>query len=29
VTYREDRPHVVESIGKLIAAGNYRAKLWP
>jgi Nucleotidyl transferase len=28
VTYREDRPHVVESIGKLIAAGDYPGRLW-
>ena len=24
VTYREDRPRVVESIAKLVAAGTYR-----
>jgi len=28
VTYREDRPIVVESIRKLIARGDYPAKLW-
>jgi UTP-glucose-1-phosphate uridylyltransferase len=28
VTYREDRPQVVESIRKLIAAGAYPEKLW-
>lgn len=28
VTYREDRPHVVESIRKLIARGDYPEKLW-
>jgi UTP-glucose-1-phosphate uridylyltransferase len=28
VTYREDRPRVVESIRKLIARGDYPAKLW-
>jgi UTP-glucose-1-phosphate uridylyltransferase len=28
VTYREDRPTVVESIRKLVAAGNYPEKLW-
>jgi hypothetical protein len=28
VTYREDRPHVVEGIRKLIARGDYPAKLW-
>lgn len=28
VTYREDRPQVVESIRKLIARGNYPEKLW-
>jgi hypothetical protein len=28
VTYREDRPRVVESIRQLIAAGEYPAKLW-
>jgi hypothetical protein len=28
VTYREDRPQVVESIRKLIAQGLYPAKLW-
>ena len=29
VTYREDRPHVVASIRKLTAAGDYPEKLWP
>jgi NDP-sugar pyrophosphorylase family protein len=29
VTYREDRPRVVESIRGLIAAGQYPEKLWP
>jgi NDP-sugar pyrophosphorylase family protein len=29
VTYREDRPRVVESVGALIAAGAYPEKLWP
>ena len=28
VTYREDRPQVVESIRKLIAKGDYPEKLW-
>jgi hypothetical protein len=28
VTYREDRPIVIESIGQLIANGDYPAKLW-
>jgi NDP-sugar pyrophosphorylase family protein len=28
VTYREDRPRVVESVGKLIASGAYPQKLW-
>jgi hypothetical protein len=28
VTYREDRPNVVESIQALIAKGEYPAKLW-
>ena len=28
VTYREDRPTVVESIRKLIAKGEYPEKLW-
>ncbi len=28
VTYREDKPHVVESIRQLIAAGVYPANLW-
>jgi hypothetical protein len=29
VTYREDRPRVVESIRQLIARGDYPGKLWP
>ncbi|MBQ9431906.1 MAG: nucleotidyltransferase [Kiritimatiellae bacterium] len=29
VTYREDKPHVVDAIRKLVAAGEYPAKLWP
>ncbi len=29
VTYREDRPSVVDNIGKLISAGLYPEKLWP
>lgn len=28
VTYKEDKPRVVESIGKLVAEGVYPAKLW-
>jgi hypothetical protein len=28
VTYREDRPQVVESIRQLIAQGKYPEKLW-
>ena len=28
VTHREDRPRVVESIGRLIARGEYPEKLW-
>jgi hypothetical protein len=28
VTYREDRPQVVESIRQLIAKGEYPEKLW-
>jgi hypothetical protein len=28
VTYREDRPHVVENIRRLIARGDYPEKLW-
>ena len=28
VTYREDRPRVVESVRRLIAAGQYPEKLW-
>jgi hypothetical protein len=29
VTYREDRPRVIESVRALIAAGAYPEKLWP
>jgi len=29
VTYREDRPEVVEAIRQLIARGDYPEKLWP
>ena len=29
VTYREDRPSVVDNIGNLISAGLYPEKLWP
>jgi len=29
VTYRDDRPRVVESIQKLISKGDYPSKLWP
>lgn len=29
VTYREDRPRVVESVRQLIARGDYPEKLWP
>ncbi len=29
VTYREDRPRVVESIRRLIADGVYPGQLWP
>ena len=29
VTYREDKPVVVEAIRKMVAAGEYPAKLWP
>jgi hypothetical protein len=29
VTYREDRPRVVESVRALIAGGAYPEKLWP
>jgi hypothetical protein len=29
VTYREDRPRVIESVRGLIAAGKYPEKLWP
>jgi choline kinase len=28
VTYREDRPHVAESLAKLAAAGDYPSPLW-
>jgi hypothetical protein len=28
VTYREDRPQVIESMQKLIAQGQYPEKLW-
>ena len=28
VTYREDRPIVIESVRQLIAKGEYPAKLW-
>jgi hypothetical protein len=28
VTYREDRPRVVENIRKLIGRGDYPEKLW-
>jgi hypothetical protein len=28
VTYREDRPRVVESIRQLIARGEYPERLW-
>ena len=28
VTYREDKPHMVAEIGKLVAAGAYPAKLF-
>jgi hypothetical protein len=28
VTYREDRPRVVENIRQLIARGDYPEKLW-
>ncbi|HEY3863676.1 MAG TPA: sugar phosphate nucleotidyltransferase [Verrucomicrobiae bacterium] len=28
VTYREDRPHVVESIHRLVAKGDYPERLW-
>ena len=28
VTYREDRPRVIESVRALIAAGAYPEKLW-
>ena len=29
VTYREDRPHVTEAIGRFVAAGLYPEQLWP
>jgi hypothetical protein len=29
VTYREDRPRVIESVRALITAGVYPEKLWP
>jgi hypothetical protein len=29
VTYRQDRERTIEEIGKLIAAGEYPARLWP
>jgi len=29
VTYREDRPLVVEGIRKLIVRGDYPERLWP
>jgi hypothetical protein len=29
VTYREDRPRVVESIRQLVARGDYPQRLWP
>ncbi len=29
VTYREDRPQVVESIRRLVARGEYPSRLWP
>lgn len=29
VTYREDRPRVVESIGRLVSSGVYPERLWP
>jgi NDP-sugar pyrophosphorylase family protein len=29
VTYREDRPRVVESVGRLIQTGAYPERLWP
>lgn len=28
VTYREDRPHVIEDINRLISAGSYPERLW-
>jgi hypothetical protein len=29
VTYREDRPQVVENINRLIRGGAYPERLWP
>jgi len=29
VTYREDRPSVVDNIAGLVASGAYPEKLWP
>jgi len=29
VTYREDHPHVVENLGRLIQDGCYPKRLWP
>jgi dTDP-glucose pyrophosphorylase len=29
VTYREDRPRVVENIGRLVSSGVYPERLWP
>ena len=29
VTYREDRPHVIDSIQRLIVRGDYPERLWP
>lgn len=29
VTYREDRPRVVENIGRLVSSGVYPKRLWP
>ena len=29
VTYREDRPIVIENVRQLVAQGAYPAKLWP
>ena len=28
VTYKEDKPHVVESLKKLVDSGNYKKGLW-